>query len=477
MDINQLHQALDKLMIVSQEEKGQKGYPSQQQQSRRQVNSFNPENYYPNPNNVSNKNVSYYTTTVNPNSLNSDEYYNDEYYNSGRSYNNSSLPSEYYYARNSRGNSSQSSAENTTRDKKTRNVEQLKIQTNSKTHSRTHSYSSDHIMSPKSNTFERRGSQDTVGSAVTPNSSYSQSSASLNEPMTASIKSDLNCVTLQSLSFDLVTGYLNRITSSPGFIKNTKRYYFVLDTDGLYYFKTNNPSEIAKGLIKFDTKTKIKDIKENSPAKDKSSRLLELEVYKDNKSHQVVLQAEDPEDRDMWHRAIKKMIIRQKYLNEALPPIPQTPTQPIQINGPSAAMHNRSRSRSNSNNSQSLSQSQLSQSQHSRNYSPNQSLSYTQQIRLAQAAQAQAQAQQKLYLDGGSLPLSKKSSLQNINELAAPPMYNMPNRRRPSFDIQMLQRHSRNSSLSSLNEYNSTKQRYSYGSNYSMNSMNSMNHQ
>jgi len=449
MDINQLHQALDKLMISSQEDKVQKSCTPPQHQMRRQMNNFNPENYYPNPNNTSNKNISYYATTVNPNSLNSDEYYNDEYYNGGRNYNSNNLSPPYsndcYYTRGSNCSSSQSSVENF-RDKKVRNFEQLKIKTDSKTHSRTHSYGSSDTGSPKYRSRDRRGSQD---STTTPLSSYSQSSASLSELWTASLKSDVNSVILQSLSLDLASGYLNRITSSAGFIKSTKRFYFVLDTEGLYYFKSNDPYTTAKGLIKFDSKTKIKDIKENSSAKDKSSKLIELEVFKDNKYHQVVLQAEDPEDRDMWHRAIKKMIVRQKYVNEALPPIPHS--QPIQVS-PSSGMHSRS----------------SSQSQLPRNFSPNQTLSYTQQLRFNQ---------QKLYQSGGSLPLSKKSSIQSINEVAAagPNMYNLQNlqnRRRPSFDVQMLHHHSshsRTSSLTSLNDLSSAKQRFSYVSNVSLN--------
>jgi hypothetical protein len=441
MDINKLHQALDELMI-SQEEKSNRGY--QQPPMKRPMNNFNPENYYPNPNNISNKNVTYYATTVNPNTLSSDEYYNDEYYNNGysnsNSYSNSNINTpnhDYYYNKGSSHNSSNSSLGS--RDKNSRNIEQLKI----KTHSRTQSSSSDQFHYNR----ERRPSQDTMGSSLfSPvSSALSQSSASINEPMTASIKSDISAVTLQSLSFDIASGFLNRITSSAGFIKNTKRYYFVLDTDGLYYFKTNEPFARAKGFIKFDSKTKIKDIKENSSAKDKSSKIIELEVYKDNKSHQVVLQAEDPEDRDMWHRALKKTIVRQKYVNEALPPLPQTPasgSQPVPI----TPTGGRSRSQSQS------SSRQLSQN------SPSQS--YTQQLRISQQKLANN------YEGISSVPLSKKSSLQNISDinLAAPNMYTLQNRRRPSLDVQMFH-HERTSSLSSLNETN--RQRYSYGSNFS----------
>ncbi|ORX78716.1 PH-domain-containing protein [Anaeromyces robustus] len=479
MDINRLHQALDELMISS-DDKTQKNYPPNY--TKRPVNNtINPENYYPNPNNISNKNVNYYTKTVNPNSLASDEYYNDDYYNGDISNNNSNINTpvghEYYHSRGSSYTSSQGSYNNSLKEKKMRNIEQLKIQTHSSSHSRTQSNNSD-MASPRSYTRERRGSQDTMGSSifspVSSNCSYSQSS--VNEAMTASIKTDISAVTLQTLSFDLVSGYLSRITSSAGFIKSTKRYYFVLDNDGLYYFKTNDPFARAKGFIKFDTRTKIKDIKENSPAKDKSSKLLELEVYKDNKSHQVVLQAEDPEDRDMWHRALKKMIVRQKYVNEALPPLPQpTPqsgTQPIPIPSnygipSSPGMRNRSQSQSSKRqspgSSSNLSSSNLSSS----------NLSYTQTLK---------QSQQKLYGDNSnnyegnptphSLNLGKKTSLQNINDinLAAPNIYALQNRRRPSFDIQMLHhQHQRTSSLSSLNEING-RQRYSYGSNQSLGS-------
>jgi len=468
MDINRLHQALDELMISS-EEKTQKNYPPNHVK-RPMNNSINPENYYPNPNNISNKNVNYYTKTVNPHSLASDEYYNDDYYNGDPSNNNSyqnsgintPVGNEYYHSRGSSFNSSQGSY-NSLKEKKMRNIEQLKIQTHSSSHSRSQSNNSD-VISPRSYNRERRGSQDTMGSSifspVSSNCSYSQSNSSFNEAMTASIRTDISAVTLQTLSFDLVSGYLSRITSSAGFIKSSKRYYFVLDNDGLYYFKTNDPFARAKGFIKFDTKTKIKDIKENSPAKDKSSKLLELEVYKDNKSHQVVLQAEDPEDRDMWHRALKKMIVRQKYVNEALPPLPQTTPQsgssqpiPIPSNyGIPSSPGIRSRSQSQSSKKQSPSSNS------------NSSSSYTQTLR---------QSQQKIYGDNPmnyegnqhSLNHSKKPSLQNLNDinLAAPNIYALQNRRRPSFDIQMLHhQHQRTSSLSSLNEINS-RQRYSYG--------------
>jgi len=440
MDINKLQSALDELMI-SQEEKSHRGY------QKRPMNNFNPENYYPNPNNISNKNVTYYATTVNPNTLTSDEYYNDEYYNgysNNNSYSNSnsnintpSSNNDYYFNKGSSYSSSNSSLGS--RDKNARNIEQLKI----KTHSRTQSSSSDQFHFNR----ERRPSQDTMGSSLfspVSSSAVSQSSASINEQMTASIKSDISAVTLQTLSFDLASGFLNRITSSAGFIKNTKRYYFVLDSDGLYYFKTNDPFARAKGFIKFDSKTKIKDIKENSSAKDKNSKILELEVYKDNKSHQVVLQAEDPEDRDMWHRALKKMIVRQKYVNEALPPLPQTPAsgnQPI----PTTPSGGRSRSQSQS------SSRHMSQNSPSQNY---------QQLRLSQQKLANN------YEGNSSVPLNKKSSLQNISDinLAAPNMYALNNRRRPSLDVQMFH-HERTSSLSSLNETN--RQRYSYGSNFS----------
>jgi len=442
MDINKLHKALDELMIASQEEKMQRQYQSPPM--KRPMNNYNPENYYPNPNNISNKNVNYYATPVNPNSLASDDYYNDDYYygDSQPKYSNSNInnQNDYYATKGSSYSGSQSSL-GSQKDKKMRNFEQLKI----KTHSRNQSSSSDQL-SPRIYNGERRGSQDTVGSSLfSPVSSFSQSSASVNEPMTASIKTDISAVTLQTLSFDLVSGFLNRITSSAGFIKNSKRYYFVLDSDGLYYFKSNDPFARAKGFIKFDTKTKIKDIKENSSAKDKSSRILELEVFKDNKMHQVVLQAEDPEDRDMWHRALKKMIIRQKYVNESLPPLPQTPklnSNPIPIASPMGHSRNQSQS-----------------SRHSPSQSQN--MPYTQQIRISQ----------KMYhdnnYDAGSL--SKKSSLQNISDinLTAPNMYALQNRRRPSFDIQMLhQKHSRTSSINSLGEANN-RQRYSYGSNLS----------
>jgi len=454
-DINKLYQSLDNLKI--QDEKARNFQQSQMKKN----NSINPENYYPNPNNASSKNVTYFTTTINPNTLSNDEYYNDEYYNGNSSYGNSNVNSnintpittDYYYNKGGSYSSSQSSL-GSMGEKKMKNIEQLKIQTNSRSHSRTQSNGSDIIpFSPRNYNRDRRGSQDTIGSSIfsptSSNCSYSQSSASLSENMTASIKSDINSITLQNLSFDLVSGWLSRITSSAGFIKNTKRYYFVLDSDGLYYFKTNDPFARAKGFIKFDTRTKIKDIKENSPAKDKSSKLLELEVYKENKSHQVVLQAEDPEDRDMWHRALKKMIVRQKYVNQELPPIPQTPqtgnTQPVPI--PSYGANSPgSRSRS--------------QSQSSRNMPPQSpNLSYSQQLRLTQ---------QKMYHDNNydNLPLSKKSSLQNISDinLAAPNILALQNGRRPSFDIQMLRQHhhSRTSSISSLNESN--RHRYSYNS-------------
>jgi len=452
MDINKLHQALDELML-SQEDKTYKGYQSPPM--KRLVNNYSHENYYPNPNNISNKNVSYFVNTVNPNTLCSDEYYDDEYYNDGYSnrsshrQSNSKINSltgnnDLYYNQSSSHNSSSSSLGS--RDKNMRNIEQLKI----KTHSRTYSNGSDQVHYNR----ERRPSEDTMGSSIfSPVSSVSQSSASLNEPMTASIKSDVSGVTLQTLSFDLASGYLNRITSSAGFIKNTKRYYFVLDTEGLYYFKTNEPFARAKGFIKFDSRTKIKDIKENSSAKDKNSKLIELEIYKDNKSHQVVLQAEDPEDRDMWHRALKKMIVRQKYVNEALPPLPQAPgSQPVPV--PTSGGHSRGHSRSQS-------QSSIRHmSQHSQ-YSPSpssQNLSYTQQVRLSQQKLAS-------YEGMPSNPLSKKSSLQNISDinLTAPNMYALQNKRRPSLDVQMFQE--RNSSLSSMSEAN--RQRYSYGSNLS----------
>jgi len=459
MDINQLHQALDNLKI--QDEKV-RGYQPQ----LRKNNSLNPENYYPNPNNSSSRNITYFTTTINPNALSSDEYYNDEYYNGDNSYGNSNIntpiTSDYYYNKGGSFSSSQSSL-SSIGEKKIRNIEQLKIQTNSRSHSRTQSNGSDIPFSPRNYNRDRRGSQDTMGSSIfsptSSNCSYSQSSASVSEAMTASIKTDISSVTLQTLSFDLVSGWLSRITSSAGFIKNTKKYFFVLDSDGLYYFKTNDPFARAKGFIKFDTRTKIKDIKENSPAKDKNSKLLELEVYKENKSHQVVLQAEDPEDRDMWHRAIKKMIVRQKYVNQELPPLPQTPqsgaSQPISI--PSYGVSSPgSRSRSQSNSSRNVPQSP--------------GLSYSQQLRLSQ---------QKLYHENSydNLPLSKKSSLQNISDinLAAPNILALQNRRRPSFDIQMLHQHhhSRTSSLSSLNESN--RHRYSYGSNQSAGSNNHFN--
>ncbi|KAG4106955.1 PH-domain-containing protein [Neocallimastix lanati (nom. inval.)] len=470
MDINKLHQALDNLKIQDEKARG-----FQPPQVKRTINnSINPENYYPNPNNVSSKNVTYFTTTMNPNILSSDEYYNDDYYNgdsSNNSYGNSNigtpLSTDYYYNKGSSYNSSEGSL-NSLGEKKMRNVEKLRIQTNSKTNSRSHSRNqssgSDLQFSPRNYNYDRRGSQDTMGSSIfsptSSNCSYSQSSASVNEAMTASIKTDISSITLQTLSFDLASGWLSRITSSAGFIKNTKKYYFVLDSDGLYYFKTNDPFARAKGFIKFDTRTKIKDIKENSSAKDKNSKIIELEVYKDNKSHQVVLQAEDPEDRDMWHRAIKKMVVRQKYVNEALPPVPQSAqsgsSQPIPIPGyGSPSPDNRSRSQSQS-----------------RNLPPSQSpsLSYSQQIRLSQ---------QKLYHENSleALPISKKSSFQNISDinLAAPNILALQNRRRPSFDIQMLQQHhhSRTSSLSSLNDSN--RHRYSYGSNQQFGSNSHMN--
>jgi len=446
MDINKLHQALDELMLSQEEKSYNRGY--QQSPVKRPMNNYNShENYYPNPNNISNKNVSYFVNTVNPNTLCSDEYYNDEYYDGGysngnsrsRSHSNVNVSSgndDYYYNKSSSYNSSSGSLGS--RDKNMRNIEQLKI----KTHSRTQSNGSEKNQYNR----ERRPSQSS--SIFSPGSSVSQSSASLNEPMTASIKSDISSITLQTLSFDLASGYLNRITSSAGFIKNTKRYYFVLDTEGLYYFKSNEPFARAKGFIKFDSKTKIKDIKDSTSAKDKNSKIIELEVYKDNKSHQVVLQAEDPEDRDMWYRALKKMIVRQKYANEALPPLPQNPgSQPVAT--PSSGGHSRSHSQS----------SIRHMSQHSQfSASPNQNMSYTQQLR---------HSQQKLanYEGVSSNSLNKKSSLQNISDinLTAPNMYAYQNKRRPSLDVQMFSE--RKSSLSSLSEAN--KQRYSYGSNLS----------
>ncbi|ORX53430.1 hypothetical protein BCR36DRAFT_26079 [Piromyces finnis] len=444
MDINKLHKALDELMI-SQEEKAQK--------MKRPINNYPPENYYPNPNNISNKNVSYYVNTINPNTLCSDEYYNDEYYNNGysssNSYSNSNINvtsnSDYYYNKISSHNSSTSSLGS--RDKNMRNIEQLKI----KTHTRTQSNSSDQFRF----NHERRTSQDTMSSSLfSPESSaLSQSSASINDPMTASIISDISSVTLQTLSCDLASGFLNRVTSSAGFIKNTKRYYFVLDSEGLYYFKTNDPFARAKGFIKFDSRTKIKDIKENSSAKDKSSKIIELEVYKDNKSHQVVLQAEDPEDRDMWHRTLKKTIVRQKYVNEALPPLPQTPGSSQQASIPLSGGRSRSQSQSSIRNSP--------------NQTPN--LLYTQQLRLSQQKLANS------YEGNPNAPLSKKSSFQNISEInmTAPNMYTLQNRRRPSLDVQMYH-HGRTSSLSSLNEIN--RQRYSYGSTFSNQSHGSNNY-
>ncbi|OUM65363.1 hypothetical protein PIROE2DRAFT_20347 [Piromyces sp. E2] len=459
MDINKLHQALDELMI-SQEEKNHRSY--QQQPMKRPMNNFNPENYYPNPNNISNKNVTYYAKTVNPNTLSSDEYYNDEYYNDGYSNNNSysnsnintpSANNDYYYNKGSSYNSSNSSLGS--RDKNMRNFEQLKI----KTHSRTQSSSSDQVHFNR----ERRPSQDTMGSSLFSPVSSAVSQSSMNEPMTASIKSDISAVTLQTLSFDLASGFLNRITSSAGFIKNSKRYYFVLDTNGLYYFKTNDPFARAKGFIKFDSKTKIKDIKENSSAKDKNSKIIELEVYKDNKSHQVVLQAEDPEDRDMWHRALKKTIVRQKYVNEALPPLPQAPSsasQPVPITPSGGRSRSQSQSSSRHMSQHSPSQSYSSNQSYTSNQSYSSNQSYTQQLRLSQQKMANN------FEGNSSAPLSKKSSLQNISDinLAVPNMYALQNRRRPSLDVQMFH-HERTSSLSSLNETN--RQRYSYGSNFS----------
>ncbi|KAG4103986.1 PH-domain-containing protein [Neocallimastix lanati (nom. inval.)] len=434
MEIKKLNQPMDNLKIQNDNLQG-----NQLPTIKRSINkSINPENYYPNLNNSYNKNITYFATTEIPNTLRSDEYYNDEYYNdeyfnndssnsNSYSYSNFGTPvtSDYYY---NNGDSSQSSINNMN-GTRTKHVGQLKIQTDYKIHSRSHSSGSGIQLSPRNYNYERRGSQDTTDSLIfsptSSNYSFSQSCASVNDSKTVSIKPDISSVTLQTLSFELASGWLSRITSA-GFIKNNKKYYFVMNSEGLYYFKSNEPFARAKGFIKFDSKTKIKDIKENSSAKDKNSKIIELEVYKDNKSHQVVLQAEDPEDRDMWYRAIKKTIIRQKYINEALPPVPQTPKSGPGYSAYSPSNHCRSKSQSSRNGS-------ISQSP---------SLSYTQQLR---------NTKQNLYHENKveTLPISMVSSL-SVNDTKN--ILASQSRRRPSFDIQMLQQyqHQRTSSSSSM---------------------------